>query len=46
MSDNFEIALSEEKLDDMINNQMTDVILIDEKFEGYKNLQEGDKKAL
>ena len=42
----YKLALSEDKLDDMIKNQMTDVVLIDEDFSGYKNLAEGDKKAL
>lgn len=44
--DGYKIALDESKLDEMINNQMTDVILIDKNFEGYKNLSEGDKKSL
>lgn len=44
--DGYKIALDEKKLDDMINNQMTDVVLIDENFEAYKNLSDGDKKAL
>ena len=42
----YKIALDETKLDEMINNQMTDVVLIDKNFEGYKNLSDGDKKAL
>lgn len=44
--DGYKIALDESKLDEMINNQMTDVILINKNFEGYKNLSEGDKKSL
>ena len=44
--DGYKLALDEKKLDDMINNQMTDVVLIDENFEEYKNLSDGDKKAL
>ena len=42
----YKIALDEKKLDEMINNQMTDVVLVDKNFEGYQNLSEGDKKAL
>ena len=42
----FEIALSEQKLDDMINNQMIAINMVSSDFEGYKNLAEGDKKAL
>ena len=44
--DGYKIAIEESKLDKMISEQMTDVVLIDEKFEGYKNLSEGNKKAL
>ncbi|MBR1948632.1 MAG: hypothetical protein IKA30_02435, partial [Alphaproteobacteria bacterium] len=44
--DGYKIAISETKLDEMISKQMTDVVLIDENFDGYKNLAEGDKKAL
>ena len=42
----FEIALSEEQLDKMINEQMMPVEMIDTDFDGYKKLAEGDKKAL
>ncbi len=42
----YEIALSEEKLDDIINNQTLPIELIDKDFSGYKELSEGDKKAL
>jgi len=42
----YKLAISEEKLDDMINNQMTDVVLIDENFKGYKELANNDKEAL
>ncbi len=46
MINGYEIALSEEKLDKMINEQMMPINLIDENFEGYQNLADGDKKAL
>lgn len=42
----YEIALSEAELDDIINNKMRKVELIGRDFEGYKNLTEGNKKAL
>lgn len=42
----FEINLDEDKLDKMINEQMMPVNMVDADFEGYKNLSEGDKKAL
>ena len=42
----YEIALSEEKLDEMINNQTLPIELIDKDFSGYKELSDGDKKAL
>ena len=42
----FEIALSEEQLDKMINEQLMPVEMIDTDFDGYKKLAEGDKKAL
>ena len=42
----YEIALTEEQLDDIINNQMIDIELISKEFPGYQNLSEGDKKAL
>lgn len=42
----YKIAIDEDKLDKMISEQMTDVVLIDENFKGYKNLSEGNKKAL
>ena len=42
----YEIALSEEKLDEMINNQTLPIELIDKNFSGYKELSDGDKKAL
>ncbi|MBP3346037.1 MAG: hypothetical protein J6L86_03270 [Alphaproteobacteria bacterium] len=42
----YEIAYSEAELDKMLNEQMLPVVLIDEQFEGYQKLQEGDKKAL
>ncbi len=46
MINGYEIALSEDKLDKMINEQMMPVHMIDEQFEGYRKLAEGDKKAL
>lgn len=42
----YKIALDENKLDKMISEQMTDVVLVDENFKGYQNLSEGCKKAL
>ena len=42
----YEIALSEEELDDIINNKTRHIKLIDKNFPGYQNLTEGNKKAL
>lgn len=42
----YKIAIDENTLDEMISKQMTDVVLIDENFKGYKDLSEGNKKAL
>ena len=42
----YEIALSEEELDDIITHKMRTIDLISKDFEGYKNLTEGNKKAL
>lgn len=42
----FEIALDEQHLDKMINEQMMPIDMIDANFAGYQNLAEGDKKAL
>ena len=42
----YEIALSEEELDKIINEQTIRIELIDKNFEGYQKLSEGDKKAL
>lgn len=42
----YELALSEEKLDEIINKQMRRIELIDSDFEGYQALSENDKKAL
>ncbi len=42
----YEIALSEEKLDKIINEQTIPIEMIDENFDGYKKLADGDKKAL
>ncbi len=42
----YEIALSEAQLDDIINNRMRRVKLVSKDFAGYKNLTEGNKKAL
>lgn len=42
----YKIALDEDKLDKMINEQMIAINMIDQDFQGYKNLAEGDKKAL
>lgn len=40
------IAISEEKLDEIFAEHVRDVVLIDDKFSGYRNLSEGNKKAL
>lgn len=42
----FELALSEEKLDNIINKEMRQIELISPDFEGYKALPEEEKKAL
>lgn len=42
----FELALSEEKLDEIINKQMREIELITPDFEGYQSLSDNDKKAL
>ena len=42
----YELNLSEEQLDDIINNKMRKVELVSKDFAGYKNLTEGNKKAL
>ena len=44
--DGYQIAISEDKLNKMISEQMSDIVLIDKNFEEYKNLTEGNKKAL
>ncbi|MFV0626824.1 MAG: hypothetical protein ACK5N8_05705 [Alphaproteobacteria bacterium] len=42
----YEIALSEDFLDDALKNKTAKIELISKDFEGYKTLAEGDKKAL
>ena len=42
----YKIALDEDTLGKMINEQMIAINMIDHNFQGYKNLAEGDKKAL
>ncbi len=42
----YEIAIDETTLDNMINSQMMPINMINEEFEGYKDLADGDKKAL
>lgn len=42
----YKLALSEEQLDDIINNKCRTIELVDKNFSGYKNLTEGNKKAL
>ena len=42
----YEIAISEEKLDSMINSETLPVELINSTFAGYQNLSDGNKKAL
>ena len=42
----YEIKFSEQDLEDKINNQTLEIKLITPEFEGYKNLSEGNQKAL
>ena len=42
----YELAISEEKLDKILADEMLPIELIDSDFVGYQNLSEGDKKAL
>ena len=42
----YNIAITEEKLNLMINEQMMPIEMVNADFEGYLALQEGDKKAL
>ena len=42
----YEIAYSENELKNMVENKMRQVELVDKNFDGYKNLADGDKKAL
>lgn len=42
----YEIAISEEQLDDIINNKMRTIEFVDKNFVGYKNLTDGNKKTL
>lgn len=42
----FELALSEEKLDNIINKEMRQIELVSREFESYKTLPENEKKAL
>lgn len=42
----YEIKYSEQDLEDKINNQTLEIKLITPEFEGYKNLSEGNQKAL
>lgn len=42
----YEIALSENELDEIINHRMRTIDLVSKDFEGYKNLTDGNKKAL
>jgi len=44
--ENYEINLTEEELDDILENQMRDIELIGPDFETYQTLDENDKKAL
>ncbi len=43
--DGYELNLTEEQLDDIIQNQMRDIELIGPDFEAFQNLGENDKKA-
>ena len=42
----FDIAITEDKLDKMLNEQMMPIEMINSDFSGYRSLAEGDKKAL
>ena len=42
----YELALSEEQLDDIINNKTRQINLIDKNYSEYQNLTDGNKKAL
>ncbi len=42
----YEIALSEDKLDHIINDEMMPVNMIGSDFDGYQKLADGDKQAL
>lgn len=42
----FELAVNEEKLDDILNNKTRKIKLIDKNSAAYKSLTEGNKKAL
>ncbi|MBR1604507.1 MAG: hypothetical protein IJ660_00175 [Alphaproteobacteria bacterium] len=42
----YEIALSEEKLDDILNHKTRNIELIDKNCQEYQSLTEGNKKAL
>ena len=43
---NYELAISEEKLDEIFADKTRTIELADDGFDGYKNLTEGNKKAL
>ena len=43
---NYKIAIDEQTLDGMINEQMMPVNMVDKNFSGYQKLEDGDKKAL
>ena len=43
---NYKIAIDEQTLDRMINEQMMPVNMVDKNFSGYQKLEDGDKKAL
>ena len=42
---NYELALTEEQLDEIIEQKTREIKLIDKEFLGYKNLTDGNKKA-
>ncbi len=42
----YEIAIPEEKLNHMVQEEMLPIEMVNKNFEGYKALPEGDKKAL
>ena len=42
----YELALSEEQLDEILDSKTRHINFVDETFSGYQNLTDGNKKAL